>query len=389
MSAPTTIAEQLSSLPVKSPDGSVLALIAVSSQQAGETAITVRLLDTGSAGVVSAGTLPLRGLPDDTSLLLTPAFAADSATLALVLSITVPTNVRNITKAKPGGGTVTVPAATWTSHHALAYFDRSTASFAGPYELSDDPSLARVSAVADARDLFLWTVAEASATRAGKSAKGSPGQAPVTRFSAFPLGKGTARFSLPAPGPWPVSGEPVVALPTGDLARLAYGRQVEIYSALTGQARQVNIAALGLPSARPGIPSMQLRPDGTVFIANPAIGRAVITDPAESFKTVSVLSYPPPATAGGAPASKAVLSSDAKTMFVLGPARIGGVSAYDVATGKLVASYAHGEQYTGIYQLASAAVLAISSASPRLTFLTPSLEPFSTADTELQVAAVF
>jgi glutaminase len=53
-----------------------------------------------------------------------------------------------------------------------------------------------------------------------------------------------------------------------------------------------------------------------------------------------------------------------------------------------VASYSHGEHYTGVYLLDGGTLLAISPTSPRLVFFSPSLEPAGTADTDLHVAAV-
>lgn len=376
---PAPIATELAALPVRSPDGSTIALSTVG-ESAGEAAVSVTLVDATSAAVVSQGTLTLRNFPDGALLLVTPTFAADSTTVALVLSISVPTNRRTIRKLNPVTGELRdVATATWTSHHELAYFDRGTASFAGPFDLADGPSLARATAIATGSDLFLWSIDEAAAIY--------PRMA-IPRLAAYPLGSGRARFSVPAVGPWPVNGEPVAVLASGDVARLAYGRQVEVYSAATGRATQVSIPALQGESARPGAPSMQARADGTVFINNPAIGRAVVADPARSFAAVSTFTYPRPAAAIGGTESKAVLSGDGRTLYVLGGSEIGGLSAYDAATGKLTSSYSHGEHYTGVYQLEGGALLAISPISPRLVFFDPSLEPTGTANTDLHVAAV-
>lgn len=373
------IATELAASPVGSPDGSTVALAAVVESAAG-AAVSVTLVDTTSAAVVGQGTLTLRDFPEGALLLVTPTFAADSATVALVLSITVPSDRRTVRKLHPDTGLMRdVPTATWTSHHALAYFDRRTASFAGPFDLADAPSLARVTAVASARDLFLWSIDEAAAI--------APRPA-VTKLAAYPLGSGRARFSVPAPGPWPVSGEPVAVLASGDVVRLAYGRHLEVYSPRTGRATEVRIPALEAGSAKPGVPSMQPRADGTVFINSPAIGRAVVVDPAHSFAAVSTFSYPRPPAAGGAPDSKAVLSDDGRTLYVLGGTATGGLAAYDAATGKLAAAYSHGEHYAGIYQLDGGTLLAVNAASPRLAFFDSSLEPVGTADTDLHVSAV-
>lgn len=380
------VATRLAGLPAQSADRSALALITTEERSDG-AAVTLTLVDMLSGTAESGGTLELPDLPPATSLLVTPVFSADFATVALVLSITVPTSMRNVSKINPHTGrAMTVPTATWTSHHALAYFDRGTASFTGPYHLSDAPSLALVSAAADARHLYLWTVKEAAAVR---SRNGHPWQDPVPRFSSYPLGSGTARFCVPAPGPWPTGGEPVAMLATGHIARLVNGRQVLLYSPRSGEGRQIRLAALDVPSTKPGAVTLAPRPDGTVFINNPAIGRAVIADPAGSFRETAVISYPRPAGPFGGPCGKAALSQDGRMVYVLGPAGAGGLSAYDIRTGVLAASYSHGEHYTGVYQLASSVLLAVSPTRPQLVFFTPSLMPIGTADTDVRVAAVF
>jgi hypothetical protein len=322
--------------------------------------------------------------------MVTPVFAADNKTIALVLSVTIPSNQGQVTKPRNAAGEMaTFKTATWTSHHELAYFDRDTASFTGPFDLADAPSLAHITAVADERDLFLWTVDElAAVTRSKTGGKPSPGQRPVTRLAAYPLGSGTPRFSVPAPGPWPGSGDPVVLLPGGGFARLSYARQVEVYSATTGHATEILIPALALSSAKPAKPAMEIRPDGTVFINKPAIGRAVIADPARSFQELSVVSYPVPASPGGAPAGKAALSADGQTLYVLGGASTGGLSTYDVATRAMTATYTDGQQFTGLHQLANGTLIAFKPTSPKMTFFTPALAPAGTADTSLSVAAV-
>jgi len=99
--------------------------------------------------------------------------------------------------------------------------------------------------------------------------------------------------------------------------------------------------------------------------------------------------YPVPSSPGGAPASKAVLSPAGDTLYVLGGAKTGGISAYDMATGKLAGSYSHGRQYFGLYQLASGTLLTLSPGNPRLEFFSPGLSLLGTAATNLHVSAVF
>jgi hypothetical protein len=385
---PASATTELATLPVKSPDGT--ALVLASLVEGATPGVAISLVDTQSTATLVRGTLPLRDLPEGALVLVNPTFSADSAVVALVLSITVPTNWRTIVKRNPRTGTSrTLRAATWVSHHELAYFDRRTASFAGPFALADAPSLARVSAVATSSELFLWTVDEAGAIRRPAGFKGGPPIRPATRLSAFALGEGKARFTVPAPGPWPVSGEPVEVLPSGDLVRLAYGRTTELYSARTGVASETTIPALSLPSAKPGVPTMQVLADGTVFINSPAIGRAVIVDPAHAATPRSVVTYTPPRWPASAPASKAVLSADGRTLYVLGGARVGGLAAYDVASNKLVGSYSKGTHFAGLYQLASGTLLAVGVGNSQLEYYSPSLAPLGTAVTDLIVSAVF
>jgi hypothetical protein len=384
---PASATIELAALPVKSPDGTALALVSLVGQPT--KALAISLVDTQSTATLVTGKLPL-DLPEGALVLVTPAFSADSAVVAVVLSVTIPARWRTIVKrnARTGAST-TAHAPTWVSHHELAYFDRRTASFAGPFKLADAPSLARVSAVATSSELFLWTVDEAAALHRPGGFKSGPPLRPVTRLSAFALGEGKARFTVPAPGPWPVSGEPVAVLPSGDLVRLSYGRSAELYSARTGQASETTIPALNLPSAKPGAPSLQVLADGTVFINSPAIGRAVIADPARSFAPRSVVKYTPPRWPASAPATKAALSADGKTVYVLGGAKVGGVAAYDVASNKLVGSYSNGTHFAGLTQLASGMLLGVGIGNAALEYFSPSLAPLGTAKTDLYVSAVF
>jgi hypothetical protein len=385
VSAP--VSGEHAALPVRSPDGSVLALTSLTGSP--RPALAVSLLDTGSSSALFTGTLPLTAVPDGAQVLVTPVFSADSAVLALVLSVTVPGNWRTVVKTNPQTGlSQSYQAATWVSHHELAYLDRSSGSFSGPFKLDDEPSLARVSVAATATDLFLWTVDEAAALIKAKGFKSGGSVRPTTRLQAFPLGAGKARFTVPAPGPWPVSGEPVQVLPSGDLVRLSYGRVAEIYSAQTGDSSVFPIPALDLPSAKPGVPTMQALADGTVFINSPAIGRAVIADPARSFQPRAVVRYAPPRRMASAPDSKAVLSADGKTLYVLGGAQVGGLAAYDVATSQLVGSYSSGAHYNGLYQLSDGTLLAIPQGIAPLETYSPSLTLLGTSGVDISVAAV-
>jgi hypothetical protein len=134
---------------------------------------------------------------------------------------------------------------------------------------------------------------------------------------------------------------------------------------------------------------MQVLPDGAVFINSPAIGRAVIADPARSFAVRSVVKYPPPAWPAGAPENKAVLSPDGTTLYVLGGAKAGGLSAYDVASNALVGSYSNGANLAGLYPTANGSLLAVGLTDPKLGFYAPTLAPLGSARTDLHVSAVF
>jgi hypothetical protein len=134
---------------------------------------------------------------------------------------------------------------------------------------------------------------------------------------------------------------------------------------------------------------MQARSDGTVFMTKPGAGVAVVADPADSFRITAQIHFPLPASPLGAPWSKAVLSPAGDTCYVLGPAATGGLSAYDMGSGKMAGSYSDGGQYAGLYQLPSGTLLAVRPENPRLAFFSSSLSPLGTADTNLDVSAVF
>lgn len=387
-SSAVPVASRLAALPVQSPDGEALALVSVN--ETVPASVTVSIVASATAKLLQRATIAVPGTPEGALILATPVFTADSGTVALVVSVTVPSGASTISKHNPNTGQpMPVSTATWTSHHELAYLDRATGSVTGPVSLGDAPSLARVSAVADSRDLFLWTVADATAVKPSAAFKKNPVPRPVTRFSAYRAGQGSARFSVAAPGPWPVSGEPVMVLRNGAIARLGYGHTLEVYSPETGRAEEFRMAELARPSAKPGAPFMQSLPDGSLLIANPAVGRAVIADPARSYRPVTTVSYPPPRWPASAPSSKAAVSPDGRTLYVLGSARSGGLAAYDLSTGAVVAAYSDGSHYTGLYQLGDGTILATSGTSPRLDFFTPSLAAAGSAASDLHVVAVF
>jgi hypothetical protein len=378
------VASGLAAAPVSSPDQALMALATVDTVPGGAK-VTLTLLDATSAAVARQASLTVAGVPNDANILVTPVFAAGSAIMPVVLAITVPAARRLVSKrdAHTGGKTARW-ATTWRSHHALAYFNQDSGAFTGPFHLSDEPALALSTAVANGSDLLLWTTRE---PQPGDPAE-IRAQAPLSRLSAFPLGSGTPRFSVQAPAPWP-GGEPVLALPSGDVARLVRGRDVQLCAAETGEVNELSIAAFSRKRAKPSAVTMQARTDGTVFMAKPGDGIAVIADPARSFDVRAQVEFPAPASPLGAPWNKAVLSAEGETLYVLGPVATGGLSAYEVASGSLTAAYSEGRHYAGLYQLSSGALLAVRPQSPRLAFFSPSLTPLGTADTSIYVSAVF
>jgi len=381
LTPPTAIATELMELPLLSPDRSTVALIIVD-QTSTVSNLDVILIDAMKGTISPHHRLVLPALSGETQVLTTSCFSTDSATLAIVLSIMVPTNQRMATKIHPRTRqTVVVPQVTWVVHHSIIYFNRISTSFAGPYDLDDAPSLARITLAANTRDLFLWTMKEPLAVQNGQPE-------PVPQLSVFSLGSGTPRKTTSAPGPWPVNGEPVAALKTGDIVRLINGRQLQAYAAESAQMIQWDVPILNKPSARPGALTMQVQSNGLIFLADPAIGQAGLLDLHRSFRIVSAISYSPPLFAGGAPEGKVALSSNGEILYTLGGLQFGGVSAYEMSTGALKGTYGQGEQYIGIYVLPNDTVLALRTTSPRLTFLNPMLAPIGTADTDLNVVSV-
>jgi hypothetical protein len=383
--SPVTLATELATTPVASPDHAWLALATVSVAGA-EPAVTLTIVETATAAIAQKAVVSLRGVPTDASILVNPVFSPDASVVTLVLGISVPSNSRQISKLDPRtGGTVTVTAADWRSEHALAYFDRKTGSLSGPFYLMDAPSLSKSTAVATATDLFLWTTPDPRAIPRSKSHPIAP---PLPSISAFPLGEGKARFKVPSPAPWP-SDEPVGVLANGDVARFVNARTLQVVAAKNGDLRQVAIAPLQAGRAKPSPVTMTSGPDETLFLAKPSIGRAVIVDPAREFAVRNDISFAAPAKPSGGLTSKAVLSSSGDQLYVLGGAKSGGLAVYDVATGKIAGAYSDGRQYSGLYLLPSGTVLAVSQENPRLAYFSPELSPLATADTSMYVSSVY
>jgi hypothetical protein len=379
------VATQLAAIPVKSPDQRLLGLVSIAEDT--EIQLSVSFLDAGSGATTSQGTLDLVGVPQGTSLLITSSFAADSTTLCLILSITVPTPTGMITKPDPvTGGVLQLAGATWVSHHALVYFDGSTSAFTGPFDLADAPSLARVNVTASDTDVYVWTMDEPAAIF---RMKGAEGPMPTPRLSVFPLGLGTPRVIVAAPDAWPVNGEPCLPLGSGQIARLVYGTDLEIYSAGDGTMTRFPIPPLAEIGAKPSAPTMELRENGTIFLSAPAIGRAVVVDPSKSFGVLANVSYRPPLYAAGAPSGKAALAAAGDLLYVLGDTQVGGVAAYNVISGLVQQSYTDDRHYSGLHILPSGNLVAVAPTSPRLTILSGTLASIAQMDPELDVVAVY
>jgi hypothetical protein len=375
----------LAATPVASPDQSLLGVSTVTTSAAGAT-VNFSVISKAAGTISSSASFTVPGVTADAGILVTPTFSPDLSVVALVVAITARTVAGMLPKLDPNtGATEMVEAATLSSRHALAYLDLRTGSLAGPFDLGDTGTLAASTAVATNSDLFLWTTMDPQALHMTKGYKKA---APLPRISAFPFGTGRARFTVPSPAPWP-GGEPVVALGTGDVARLANARTLQVVSARNGDLSQVSPAPLSPSRAKPTPATMTVRADGSLFLTKAGVGRAALADPAQDFKVTADVQFPEPGKPAGGPVSKAVLSPAGDRLYVVGGASAGGLSSYDMATGALVASYSDGVQYTGVYQLASGTLLATGTASPRLSFFSPDLSPLGTADAGVSVAGVF
>jgi hypothetical protein len=385
--APHVVGSALAARPARSADGATVAFPTVSTAPSGAT-VTLVLVDSATAAIETSAALHLPGVPQDASVLVRPVFAPGSATVALVIAVTLPANWGTFRKVSAVGATAaTTPSATWTTHHVLAYFNRVTGTFSGPFDLDDAPSLAWTDAVADSQNLYLWTIRE-PAVSVGTKQKPLP--APPPRLLTFPLGSGRPVRSARSSGAWP-NGAAGLVLATGEVARVAEGRDLEVYSPSSGTSTRVRFAQFQQQSARAGATTLHPRPDGTLVMANAAFGRALVLDPATAFQTVSVLEYAKPKIAIGGPDAKTALSPDGTVLYTLGPASVGGLSAYDLATGDLVAAYGDGSHYAGVYQLPSGTLMAVNSteSGSQLGFFSPSLAELGAGSTDMYVAEVF
>lgn len=386
--APVTlnsVAQQLAALPVRSPDRTKLAVIGLAEAAAG-VALSVTMIDMALGTVSSAKTTVIGGVPSDAEVLVTPVFAADSVTVAIVLSITIPTNWSTIQKVDPRtGGTLPMPAAAWTSHHELLYYNSSSSSFAGPFDLADAPSLARVTVAASSDSLFLWTLTEPAAVIGTKE---HPKPMPTPQLSVFPLGSGRPSFTTPASPVWPVSDEPTFFTGSGTLARLVGPGSLELYSTSTGAYDTAMIDSFDVVLAKPSPTEIQSLPDGNIALLNASLGRAAVINPA-TLDVVHSVTFDPPSMPRGTPTFKGAVSADGSTLYVPGGRAGGGLAAYDLTSGSRIASRTDGQQYDGVRVLSGQALVAIAPRNPRLVFFDPMLKPLGTAATDLNIVEVY
>jgi hypothetical protein len=363
----------LDAAPVKSPDGSALALVSTGTSGSKAT-VTLTLLDASSGAHLGGGTLALPGVSTDASVLVTPVFAG-AATVALVIAASEPSIP--LSKLELGQKLV------WTTTHFTAYLDRASGAVTGPFPLFGEPYLALTDAVADDGHLYLWAIKDYTKNRVSKN---GPKSTLTPEFFAIPLGSGSPALSTPSAGPWP-SGDRAQVLSNGDIARVVAGRSLETFTPSSGALTPRTISALEpLGSAKPGSITLDTLPGGHALITNSAFGRAAIVDPAASYSAVSSIDYPKVKypIRGTAP------STDGTTLYTLGATNTGGLNAYDIATGKLTASYSHGDAYAGVYQLPSGTVLAVKpGVQSTLGFFSPQLDNLGGATTSVFVASVF
>jgi hypothetical protein len=381
--SPSNVVTGLDLAPVKSADGSTLALVSTSPAGASRS-VTLTLVDTQGGATTARAALALPGASSAASILSRPVFAGPG-TVALVIAISEPSQPRSMTKITPDGRQAVTTGYTWTTSHQVAYFDRATSAFGGPYPLSfgADPYLALTDAVADSSHLYLWAVRDYSRIRVGNGA-----QRPslTTEFFAIPLGSGAPALVAPSLGPWPAGAEAHI-LATGHVARVIAGRDLEVFSPADGSLHTVTLAPMHeVGAAKPGAVTLETLPSGNSLVANSAFGRATVVDPAAGFTIASVIDYPKVPY----PVRGASVSSDGTTLYTLGARETGGLNGYRITSGALTTSYTHGETYTGVYRLPGGNLLTLTAGGKTgLSFFIPQLERAATATTSVLVAAAY
>ena len=382
-SSASNVVTGLDLAPVKSADGSTLALVSTSSTGASRS-VTLTLVDTQSGATTARKTLALPDASSAASILTRPVFAGPD-TVVLLVAVSEPSQPRAVRKTPATGRETVTTGYTWTTRHQVAYFDRGRSTFNGPHpvRLGSNPYLALTDAAADSTHLYLWAVQDYSRVLLGK---GAAHTSLTTEFFAIPLGSGTPAAAAASRGPWP-SGANARILATGHVARVLAGRDLELYSPADGSLRTVSLAPMHeVGAAKPGAITLDSLPNGNAVITNSALGRATVVDPAAQFATVVVADYPRVPY----PVRGASVSADGTTLYTLGARGTGGLNAYRMSDGSLTASYTHGETYTGVYQMAGGNLLTLTAGQQTgLSFFTPGLEPVATAATDVLVAGVY
>lgn len=378
------IASDLETRPVRSPDGRFICAIK-SSERVGATDLIVSIIDASSGIEISSGTVTLSDCVGN-AVLITPVFTSDGQTIASVLSISVPIEQHEIQKIDPRTGDSFIAVATkWTTHHELIFSDSASGSISGPFDLGNAPTLAVVDAVANRDSLFLWTLDDTSAlpkTKGQSIAPSSP------RLTVYPVGSGTPRLSVTAPGDWPTGTRSVVALPSGEVVRLVAGRRIQTYSPGTGTVSEQSIPWLDVTSAKSSVIDFSVLPTGHLLIGKSAIGRAVILDPTDSSRELHRLEFPRPKYPFGAPISKGAFSTSAGRLYVLGDGTKGGVTAYDIQTGATVVSGGEGDHYVGLCALTNGMIAAVGSRSTQLDFFDSTLKRLATSETQFFITGL-
>jgi hypothetical protein len=375
------VADDLACEPILSPDGSMLASVSLTPSTDGPTlTASICTVDTGR---VTARSTILSGVPDDAYVLISPAITPDNRRLAMVLSITVPIGSTPMVKSDPDSKrTLNELAIAWESHHAILSLDLDSASFSDLIVIDDAPALAKVNVAATDAALYLWWMPEPARMFKDKELIGSFDPHLTVRSH-----EGKVLSDDLATPVWPVNDEPIRAF--GDrVVRLVGGSTLEIYDGPGATPRLRQVEEVGPVGARPAAAHMFVTRAGHLALNVPVNGRLAILDPANEFAALSVLDYPVPAYAGGAPASKIGLSDDEETAYVPAPAGEAGITAYAVASGKPQFRSETTGTFIGLTAANDGSIVAIADAEPRLNTFDPDLRPLASADVNLHVAAL-
>lgn len=355
----------LAAVPIRSPDGSIVATLSIAEGGSGGV-LTATFVESSSAQAASTVPVPVPSAISGTLTAVSSVFSADGSTLCVVLSVMAPQVPTQLGQPH------------WVTHHELVYVDVSASTASGPYSLDDAPTLPAVNLYADATYLYVWSLWAATDV---PSTGGPDASLASTQFTVYPIGSGTPAMRGNVAGVWPSStGQHVVGLPDGGMARVIGCSAVEVYQPQSAAMTRTVIEALDRPTAKPGTPVVKALPGGNVLVVNPALGTAAVLD-SSTLQPTSTVTFPPPAYPNGGP-QPATVSPDGSTLYVLGGRTNGGIGAYRLTDGGLVASYSDGRPYAGIHQTpVSGEVVALAPTTPKVTVLNPGLSVVGTATT--------